>query len=207
MFAADVAGVADASHLAALVDFEDGTTTTEQMAGVIELHLDIVVEIQEMVVTDGDKEVHTGSGISLCIDGLQGGKALLTAFLVEPLHIVLLDEARVGEHDAAQVLGGGGADDLPSESQFMEIGDEAAVVDVRVSEDDIVDFFRFDHDVAVHSIGLKALALEHTAIQKNFLAMVGGDEVLAARHFLGRTDEFDFHRLNSKICTKNNKKK
>ncbi len=37
--------------------------------------------------------------------------------------------------------------------------------------------------------------------------MVGGDEVLAARHFLGRTDEFDFHRLNSKICSKNNKKK
>ena len=71
------------------------------MAGVIELHLDIVVEIQEMVVTDGDKEVHTGAGISLGIDGLQGGKALLAAFLVEPLHIVLLDEARVGEHDAA----------------------------------------------------------------------------------------------------------
>jgi hypothetical protein len=23
--------------------------------------------------------------------------------------------------------------------------------------------------------------------------VVGGDEVLAARHFLGRTDEFDFH--------------
>ena len=124
---------------------------------------------------------------------MQGGKALLAAFLVEPLHIVLLDEARVGEHDAAQVLGGGGADDLPSESQFMEIGDEAAVVDVRVSEDDIVDFFRFDHDVAVHGVGLKALALEHTAVQEDFLAMVGGDEVLAARHFLGRTDEFDFH--------------
>jgi hypothetical protein len=27
--------------------------------------------------------------------------------------------------------------------------------------------------------------------------VVGGDEVLAARHFLGRTDEFDFHRLKS----------
>jgi hypothetical protein len=49
--------------------------------------------------------------------------------------------------------------------------------------------------------------LEHTAVQEDFLAMVGGDEVLAARHFLGRTDEFDFHRLNSKICSKNSKKK
>jgi hypothetical protein len=37
--------------------------------------------------------------------------------------------------------------------------------------------------------------------------MVSGDEVLAARHFLGRTDEFDFHRLNSKICPKDREKK
>ena len=75
----------------------------------------------------------------------------------------------------------------------MEVGDEATVVDVGVGEDDIVDFLGVDHDVAVRRISFEALTLEHTAVQQNLLAMVGSDEVLAARHFLGRTDEFDFH--------------
>ena len=132
---------------------------------------------------------------------------MLAAFLVEPLHIVFLDEAAVGEHDATQVLCGIGADDLSAESKFIEIRNKTAVVDMGVSEDDGIDFFRVDHDVAVGGVGFEAFTLEHTAVQEDFLAMVGGDEVLAARHFLGRTDEFDFHRLNSKICSKNSKKK
>ena len=77
----------------------------------------------------------------------------------------------------------------------MEIGDKAAVVDVGVGEDDIIKFLGIDHNVAVGRVGFKALALEHAAVQEDFLAVVGGDEVLAARHFLSRTDEFDFHRL------------
>ena len=71
------------------------------------------------------------------------------------------------------------------------------MVDVGVGEDDIVDFLGVDHDVTVGGVGFEALALEHTAVQQDFLAMVGSDEVLAARHFLGGTDEFDFH--SSKI--------
>ena len=132
---------------------------------------------------------------------------MFTAFLIEPLHIVLLDESAVGEHDATQVLCGIGADDLSAESKFIEIRNKTAVVDMGMGEYDGVDILGVDHDVAVGCIGFEALALEHTAVQQDFLAMVGGDEVLAARHFLGGTDEFDFHRLNSKICTKNNKKK
>ena len=80
------------------------------------------------------------------------------------------------------------------------------MVDMGVGEDDIVDFLGVDHNVAVGRIGFEAFTLEHTAVQEDFLAVVGGDEVLAARHFLGRTDEFDFHSLN-KICPKDKQKK
>ena len=118
---------------------------------------------------------------------------MLAAFLVEPLHIVFLDETAVGEHDAAQVLGGFGANDLPTEAELIEIRYQAAVVDMGMGEDDSVDFLWVDHDVAVGGVGLEAFTLEHTAVQEDFLAMVGGDEVLAARHFLGCTDEFNFH--------------
>ena len=118
---------------------------------------------------------------------------MFAAFLIEPLHIVFLDEAAVGEHDAAQVLGGFGADDLSTEAELIEIRYQAAVVDMGMGEDDGVDFLWVDHDVTVGGVGFEALALEHTAVQQDFLAMVGGDEVLAARHFLGCTDEFDFH--------------
>ena len=193
VFAPDVAGVADAGHLAALVDFEDGATAAEQVARVVELHLNVTVQIEIAVVADGDEKVHTSTRIFLSVNGLQSGQALFAAFLVEPFHIILLYEARVGEHDAAQVFGGRRADDLATEAQLVEIGDEAAMVYVGVGEDDVVDFLRVDHDVAVGGIGFEALALEHAAVQQDFLAVVGGDEVLAARHFLGCTDEFDFH--------------
>ena len=76
------------------------------------------------------------------------------------------------------------------------------MVHVGVGEDDGVDFLGVDHDVAVGGVGFEALALEHAAVQQYFLAVVGGDEVLAARHFLGRTDEFDFHIAILKFAPK-----
>ena len=79
------------------------------------------------------------------------------------------------------------------------------MVDMSVSEDDIVDFLGVDHDVAVGRVGFEALALEHTAVQQDFLAVVGGYQVFTARNFLGGTDEFDFHSLN-KICPKDSEK-
>ena len=66
-----------------------------------------------------------------------------------------------------------------------------------VGEDDGIDFLGVDHDVTVGRVGFESLALEHAAVQEDFLAVVGGDEMLAARHFLGCTDEFDFHSLKS----------
>ena len=165
------------------------------MPCVVELHLDVVVEHEVVVVVHRDEEVHAGAGVFLGVDGFKGGQPLLAAFLVEPFHIVLLDETAVREHDVAKVLRGIGADHRPSETQFIEIRYQSAVVDVCVGEDDIVDFLGVDHDVAVHGIGLKPLALEHAAVQQDFLAVVGGNQVLTARHLLGCTDEFDFHRL------------
>ena len=130
---------------------------------------------------------------------------MLAALLVEPLHIILLDEAAIRQHDIAEVFCGFGANYLPAEAKFIEIRYQAAMIDMGVGEDDGVDFFWVDHDVAVGGIGLETFTLEHTAIQEDLLAMVGGDEVLAARHFLGRTDEFDFHNnpnLTPKITKK-----
>ena len=101
MLAPDVAGVGDAGHLAALIDFEDGTAAAEQVARIVELHLNIIVQIEVAVVADSDEKVHTSTRIFLSVNGVHGWQTLLAAFLVEPLHIVLLNEARVGEHDAA----------------------------------------------------------------------------------------------------------
>ena len=207
VFAPDVARVADAGHLAAFIDFEDGAGAPEQVARVVELHLYVIVEVEVAVVGHGDEQFHAGACVFLGVDGLQCRQTFLAAFLVEPHHIVLLDEAAVGQHDAAQVFGAVGADDLPTEAQFVKVWNQAAVVDVSVGEDDIVDFFRVDHDVAVGGVGFQPLALEHATVQKDLLAVVGGDEVLAARHFLGRTDEFDFHFRDSEICPKSSKKK
>ncbi len=195
LLTSDVACVSDTGHLPSFIDFEDGTTAAQQVPRIVEFHFYVVVQIEVAVVADGNEKPDTGPCVFLSKNGLQRGQALFAAFLVEPFHVVLLYEARVGEHDAAQVLGGRGAYHLPTEAQLVEIGDEAAVVDVGVSEDDVVDFFGVDHDVAVGGIGFEALALEHATIQEDFLSVVGGDEVLAARHFLGCTDEFDFHRL------------
>lgn len=80
------------------------------------------------------------------------------------------------------------------------------MVDVGVGDDNGVDFFRVDHDIAVGCVSLKALALEHAAVQQYFLAVVGGDKVLASSYFLCCTDEFDFHIAILKFAPKLGKK-
>ena len=67
------------------------------------------------------------------------------------------------------------------------------MVDVSVSQDDMVYLLRIDHDVAVHGISLKTFPLKHSAVKKDFLAFVCCDEMLAACHFAGGSDKLDFH--------------
>ena len=172
------------------------------MARVVELHLNIIVDVEIAVVGHGDEKLHAGTGVLLGVDRLQGGQPLAAAFLVEPYHIVLLNEAAVGQHDVAEVLCGVGADHLTAEAELIEIRYQSAMVDVGMGDDDGVDFFRVDHDVSVGGVSLKALALEHTAVQQYFLAVVGGDKVLASSYFLRCTDEFDFHIAILKFAPK-----
>ena len=49
------------------------------------------------------------------------------------------------------------------------------MVDMGMGQDDEVHLLGIDHGVAVGRIGLQSLALKHSTIQQDLLAMVCGD--------------------------------
>jgi hypothetical protein len=66
-----------------------------------------------------------------------------------------------------------------------------------VSQDYMINPFRLEHKVAVHAVGLKAFALEHSAIEKYPLSCICRNEKLTACNFPRSTNKLDFHRITS----------
>ena len=59
-------------------------------------------------------------------------------FSIAPLGVALLDVSAVKQHDVAQLFGGGGAEYLAAKTLFVEERKPAAVVDVRVRQNDVI---------------------------------------------------------------------
>ncbi len=104
-----------------------------------------------------------------------------------------MDVGGVGEHDAAEVAGGGGGVDVAVEAVVAELGEVAAVVDVGVGEDDAVDLLGVEGEGTIALHGLGAAALEEAAVEEDALA-VDFEEVLRTGGGAGGAAEFDFHQ-------------
>ncbi len=67
---------------------------------------------------------------------MEVGLAFGLAAFVGVFDIVLLDPGGVFEEDAGEFVGGGGAEDLAGEAVLDQFGDQTAVVDMGVGEDE-----------------------------------------------------------------------
>ena len=193
--AADIAGEQEAEVIFAgeVIDVEDDLGRAEDVAGIDEGESDAFGDGEGAVVADGDELAEDVFGVS---EGVAGGEELLVvafAVFVEPLDVHFMDVGGVGEHDAAEVAGGGGGVDVAVEAVVAELGEVAAVVDVGVGEDDAVDLFGVEGEGAIAFHGLGAAALEEAAVEEDALA-VDFEEVLRTGGGAGGTAEFDFHQ-------------
>src|SRR5690606_22559330 len=103
-----------------------------------------------------------------------------------------LDLGRIKQHQFGDVGGCGPAEDRPAEAGAVQPRQVSAVVDVRVREDDGVEFPRLAEEDFVLPPGLRAAALEQAAIEENAPA-VELEEVLAAGDLPRSAEEREFH--------------
>jgi len=99
----------------------------------------------------------------------------------------------IGQHNGTKVAGGTGADHGASKTKAVNIGDQSRVIDVRMGKNNVINFSRVEHQVAVHTIGFKSFALEHAAIEQYLLPAISGNQVFASGNFAGGADKFYFH--------------
>lgn len=103
-----------------------------------------------------------------------------------------LDAGRVEQHQLGDVGGGIGAEDRSAKPFPVEHRNAAAVIDVRVREDDRVEVLWAAAQFLILAAGLGTTALKQAAVQQN-PPMPGLDQVLAAGDLAGGTEEGDFH--------------
>jgi hypothetical protein len=64
---------------------------------------------------------------------------------------------------------------------------------MRVGKYYMIYHCRIEHQVAVHAVRFQSFALEHSAVEQDFLPAIGGYQVFASGYFPGSADKFDFH--------------
>jgi hypothetical protein len=98
----------------------------------------------------------------------------------------------IRQHDSQQVGGGGRGVNLTVKTRRNQFGQQAAVVDVGVSQQDKSDIPGKELEgLRIQLVGLAA-ALEHAAIHQEF-DLPGFDQVAGAGDLLGGTEEGNFH--------------
>ena len=73
------------------------------MARVEELQRDAAADLSRLVHVRRHEELHQRLDVALLVERLEELLALLAALLVDVLEVALLQEARVAEHDVAEV--------------------------------------------------------------------------------------------------------
>ena len=87
------------------------------------------------------------NGLPGILFGIQGINTRFIGAIGAPIaacSFTLLNPRGIAEHIFKQVAGGGGTPDRPVEPLRNEPGQQSAVVDVRVGQENTIDFTRFE---------------------------------------------------------------
>ena len=189
----EVAGEEQAVVVAVVrADVELHQGRAEDVARVEELERDAAADLARLVQVRRHEELHARVYVALLVQRLEELLALLAALLVHVLEVALLQEARVAQHDVAQVRRRLAREDAPREALPHELREVARMVDVRMREDHVVDRLGVDREVTVLLERLLAVPLVEPAVEQDPLA-VGLDEVHRPRRRLCRSVEGNFH--------------
>ena len=116
------------------------------MAGVDEVHLDAIGHRHRPVVADRLKMRQRAERIGFGVER-QRGRVFRELLAVRDLGIIFLDAAGIREHDAAEILGARRAEHAPGKTLRDEPRQISTMIEMRVRQDDGVDFRGFDWQV------------------------------------------------------------
>ncbi len=186
---AKVAGKYDFFHHTVFGDMYLYAGGAEQMPRVRKMNSDSRAKLKRLIVRVGHKKLNCADGV---VHGIERNKLLAAralGFAVSPFGFKHLNVRTVAKHDVAQIARGLGGVNLPVKAPGVQQGEQPGMVDVRVSEQNIVDVGGLNGDflVLVH-----ILALLHAVVNQNVLA-AGGKITAASGHFAGGADKGQFH--------------
>ena len=147
-------------------DVEDDLCGTQDVAGVPERHGHAVGNRKGAVVVQSDKLADGLFGILLRIERFNGRLPEFGSFAGDKLGVRALDLRGILEHDAGQIACGEGAVNVPGEPLAAEIGQVAAVINVRVAQNHRVDAFGLERQSTVSFQGVRPASLIKAAFQK-----------------------------------------
>src|SRR5262249_33406564 len=169
------------------------------MAGVYETHLHARKEIVGPIIRHRVELSHRPVRVLTRVERLDERLAGFT-FLVEVLGVFLLNFAGIGHHDRGEVARRGRAVDGAVKALPDEVGQVAAVIDVRVAQDEGIYLSGAEWKMAVALARLVAFALVEAAVEQH-TAAGGLDQVHRAGNRAGGAPESDrewcSHRLNA----------
>ena len=188
----DVAAEEVAELAPVLADIQNHLRRPQDVPGVAEGDRDAVGDRKRAVVVDADKLPDRLVGVRGGVERLDRRQAVLGALLRDEGGVIALDFGRVLQHDAGQVARGEGAVDVALETLAAKVGQVAAVVNMRVAEDDRIDLLRVEGEVAVALDGFAPPALKQAALQQQPLP-VQLEEINRSGGRAGRAEEMNSH--------------
>ena len=162
---------------------------TQQMSHIRKTQGQIVIELKYLPISHTFKMLKHILSILHGIEGFHLAPACTSRFPVFPLSFHLLYVGAVLKHDAAQVGGCIGGDNLASESPGMNPRKHACMVNMRVRQKHIVNFM-IPHGQL--RILVYVISLFHTAVYKH-LGISHLQKMTAARYLMVGPDKCKSH--------------
>ncbi len=135
---------------------------------------------ERRVVIAGPDQSERCLRVGRCVER-QRGRMLRVAAAVRPVGVVLLQPRGVGEHDAEQIRGAGGAIDRPVKALACEQRQVPGVIDVGVAQHHGVHVPRVRESLVPVAQPQRFQSLEQPAVEQH-TALAGGDQVHGTRH-------------------------
>jgi hypothetical protein len=193
LIAADIAAEGEMGLLPVLLYLQTDGGAADDVASIGVENADIFIDGEPVSIFDGNETIESAFGVIFGVKGLEIGFAFGFPFLIDVFYFVFLDPGAVFEENGREFAGRGGTIDLPREAIPDELGDEPAMIDMGVRQDEYAYLGRIEAPVTVKHICLTAEALEHPAVEQIFLAIIKREEVLGAGDGTGSAVESDFH--------------
>jgi hypothetical protein len=160
---------------------------SQQVSGVDELDLDALHDLDLFSVVRNLESRQRFGGVLFRVER-ERGLVLTEAALVRELRVFLLQVRRVGQHQPAEIERAAGAVHGALEALRHEARQPAAVIDMRVREDDGVDRLGGDRQRRPVAQAKLLQSLEQSAVEQDPLA-VYFEEVLGARDSARSSEE------------------